>query len=78
MLQPLEGGDRVWSGADLLVHWPLPATFRRTQKTQQRRMVDGLGQVLIKARLPGPSPVPLLPITGQGDEQRRVHAGQFA
>jgi len=31
-------------------------------------MVNGLGQVLIKARLPGAIPVPLLPIAGQGDE----------
>ena len=56
----------------------LPATFRRTKQAQQRRMVHGLGQVVIKARLPGAIPVPFLPITCQGDEQRRVHAGQFA
>ena len=56
----------------------LRAARRGTKKTQQRLVVDGLGQVMIEARLLGAIPVPLLPIAGQGDEERRGHAGQLA
>jgi hypothetical protein len=40
-------------------------------------MVDGLGQMPIEASLPGAFPVPVLPVAGQGNEERRGHTGEL-
>jgi hypothetical protein len=56
----------------------LRAARQRTEETQQRLVVDGLGQVVVKACLSREVAVPLLPIAGQGDETRLGHARELS